>query len=50
MFLQHPQFTRRDMLQAGAIGLMGLSMPDLLAMRAAAATLQYIPGRIGQDR
>src|SRR5471032_3173359 len=32
--LHHPKFTRRDMLQAGAIGLMGLSMADVLAMRA----------------
>src|SRR5437660_1131074 len=35
MSLDHPKFTRRDMLQAGAIGLMGLSMADILAMRAA---------------
>jgi hypothetical protein len=32
--LQHPKFTRRDVLQAGAIGLMGLSMADLEAARA----------------
>ena len=37
MSLQHPQFTRRDLLQAGGIGVMGLSMPDLLALRASAA-------------
>ena len=36
MTLQHPKFTRRDMLQAGAIGLMGLSLSDVLAMRVAA--------------
>ena len=35
MSLHHPNFTRRDMLKAGAIGLMGLSMADVLAMRAA---------------
>jgi len=35
--LSHPVFTRRDMLQAGAIGLMGLSLPEVLGMRAAAA-------------
>src|SRR5450631_1385967 len=34
MSLHHPKFTRRDMMQAGAIGLMGLSMADLLALRA----------------
>src|SRR5436190_1880703 len=31
---QHPKFTRRDMLQAGAIGLMGLSMTEVNALRA----------------
>jgi hypothetical protein len=34
--LRHPRFTRRDLLQAGAIGLMGLSLADVLAMRGAA--------------
>src|SRR5262245_8967821 len=33
--LQHPVFDRRDMLQAGAIGLMGLSLGELQAVRAA---------------
>ena len=33
--LSHPTFTRRDMLQAGGIGLMGLSLADALALRAA---------------
>jgi uncharacterized protein (DUF1501 family) len=32
---RHPVFTRRDMLQAGAIGLMGLSLPEVHALRAA---------------
>jgi hypothetical protein len=32
----HPRFTRRDMLQAGTIGLMGLSMADVAALRATA--------------
>ncbi len=32
---RHPKVTRRDMLQAGSIGLLGLSSSDLLAMRAA---------------
>jgi len=34
---QHPRFTRRSMLQAGAIGLLGLSLPDVWRLRAAAA-------------
>lgn len=33
--LRHPRFTRRDMLQAGAIGLMGLSLGNVEALRAA---------------
>src|SRR5437588_2729139 len=36
MSLHHPHFTRRDMLQAGAVGLMGLSLAEVLAMRASA--------------
>src|SRR5262245_49825855 len=32
---QHPMFTGRDMLQAGAIGFMGLSLPEVQALRAA---------------
>ncbi len=36
MALQHPKISRRDMLQAGGIGLMGLSLADVLAMRATA--------------
>jgi hypothetical protein len=35
--LQHPIFTRRDILQAGAIGLLGLSAADVQALRAASA-------------
>jgi hypothetical protein len=35
--LEHPKFTRRSMLQAGAIGLLGLSFPDVLRLRASAA-------------
>lgn len=38
MTLRHPQFSRRDMLQVGGIGLLGLSLADVLAMRAAAQT------------
>src|SRR6266545_4289436 len=38
MPLRHPKFTRRDMLQAGAIGLMGLSLSDVPTMRGAALT------------
>src|SRR5581483_7146027 len=33
--LRHPVFTRRDMLQAGSIGLMGLSMAEVQVLRAA---------------
>jgi hypothetical protein len=33
---EHPRFTRRDVLQAGAIGLLGLSMADVAALRAGA--------------
>jgi uncharacterized protein (DUF1501 family) len=36
MNLQHPKFTRREMLQVGGIGLLGFTMADLLPMRAAA--------------
>jgi hypothetical protein len=35
--LRHPVFTRRDLLQAGTLGLMGLSLADVHALRAAAA-------------
>jgi hypothetical protein len=38
--MRHPVFTRRDLLQAGAIGMAGLSLADVLAMRATAE-----PGR-----
>ncbi len=34
---QHPVFTRRDVLQAGAIGLLGLGMNHLAPLRAASA-------------
>lgn len=34
--LRHPVFTRRDLIQAGAIGLMGLSLAEVNALRAAA--------------
>jgi uncharacterized protein (DUF1501 family) len=33
--LKHPVFSRRDMLQAGTIGLMGLSLADVAALQAA---------------
>ena len=33
--LEHPTFTRRSMLQAGAVGLLGLSLPDVFALRGA---------------
>lgn len=38
MTLRHPQFTRRDMLQVGGVGLLGLSLADVLAMRATSQT------------
>src|SRR5260370_2720198 len=34
---EHPKFTRRSMLQAGAAGLCGLSLPELFTLRAAGA-------------
>jgi uncharacterized protein (DUF1501 family) len=34
--MHHPRFTRRDMLQAGGIGLLGLSLADVSALRAGA--------------
>ena len=37
--------TRRDVLQAGGLGLLGLSLPDLLAQRAAAAAERSRTGR-----
>lgn len=39
--VSHPTLTRRSMLQAGSIGLMGLGMSDVSALRAMAA-----PGRL----
>jgi uncharacterized protein (DUF1501 family) len=44
MSLHHPTFTRRDMLQAGGIGLLGLSLADTLALRAE-AQVQGQPSR-----
>ncbi|MFO0864455.1 MAG: DUF1501 domain-containing protein [Gemmataceae bacterium] len=35
---RHPRFTRRDLLQAGSIGLLGLSLPEVLAARAQASS------------
>jgi hypothetical protein len=37
---QHPIFTRRTALQAGAVGLLGLGMNDLAALRAAQPTIK----------
>ena len=37
--------TRRDMLQAGGLGMLGLSLPELLRRRASAAVGQAAPGR-----
>jgi hypothetical protein len=36
--MQHPQFTRRTALQAGAVGLLGLGIGHLAALRALDAT------------
>jgi hypothetical protein len=36
-YVQHPVFTRRTALQAGAIGLLGLGAGDVAALRATAA-------------
>ena len=47
MSLNHPKFSRRDMLQAGAIGLMGLSLGDVLAMRGATQPGPYGPRLAG---
>jgi uncharacterized protein (DUF1501 family) len=35
--LRHPRFTRRELLQAGAVGVMGLSLGDVKALRAQAS-------------
>ena len=35
---RHPAFTRRFALQAGAVGLLGLGIDHLAALRAAAAS------------
>lgn len=55
---QHPVFPRRDILQAGAIGLLGLSMADVQSLRAAtqqagapapkAVIYIYLSGGLGQ--
>jgi hypothetical protein len=34
---QHPVFSRRDLLHAGTLGIMGLSLADVQALRAASA-------------
>ncbi len=43
--LRHPVFTRRTALQAGAVGLLGLGMNHLGALRALAAGSQDQPAR-----
>lgn len=35
---QHPRFTRRDLLQAGTIGVMGLSLAEVAQLRALASS------------
>src|SRR5882724_4689342 len=41
----HPTFTRRDAIQAGAVGLLGLGLGDLNTLRAANADGRAKPGR-----
>src|SRR5437762_13960261 len=41
--VSHPLVTRRAALQAGSIGLLGLGMSDLSALRGMAATGQVAP-------
>lgn len=41
--IRHPRFTRRTLLQAGGIGLLGLSLPEVLALRAGAASQGHAP-------
>lgn len=43
--LRHPVFTRRDMLQAGTIGLMGLSLGDIESLQAASSANGGARGR-----
>jgi hypothetical protein len=42
---QHPQFTRRQAVQAGALGLMGLGMNHLEPLRAMAAPQQEVKAK-----
>src|SRR5690349_309762 len=42
---QHPSFTRRTAIQAGAVGLLGLGLGELRALRAAAADGRTRPAR-----
>jgi len=42
---QHPVWTRRGLLQAGALGLLGLGMGDVAALHAAAAPEEGKPKR-----
>ncbi len=46
-YLQHPRFSRRTAIQAGAVGLLGLGMNHLSALRAAGAAS---PGAVGGGR
>lgn len=47
---QHPPFTRRAALQAGAIGLLGLGMNHVSALRGEAGTAQGTSGRVPTAR
>ncbi|MCS7046439.1 MAG: DUF1501 domain-containing protein [Gemmataceae bacterium] len=49
--LRHPRFPRRDLLQAGAVGLLGLSLGDVAALRARAnATAHSAESRGRRDK
>src|SRR5215475_10797573 len=41
-FWQHPKISRRDMLKAGSLGVMGLTLGDLQAAGAAAGSKSVI--------
>src|SRR4051794_14207654 len=42
---QHPLLTRRTLLQAGSLSLLGLGMGDVAALQAAAPRSESLPSR-----